>query len=202
MVRGMLLWINGPFGGGKTQTAHEIQRRLPGSVVCDPEHLGIGLRRMMPRELRGNFQDIPAWRQGTGQVLDLVLAHHDGDVIVPMTIIEQAYLKEILGPLRTNGHQVRHYSLLAARATVLRRLRGRTLPLQHEVFAEAMLDRCLDRLSHDDFAEHIRTDKLTIAQAADRIAASAGLTLTPPDTGFLRTHARRTWVTVRHIRVV
>jgi adenylylsulfate kinase-like enzyme len=33
---GMLLWINGPFGGGKTATAYELNRRLPGSVVCDP----------------------------------------------------------------------------------------------------------------------------------------------------------------------
>jgi hypothetical protein len=33
----MLLWINGPFGGGKTATAHELNRRLPGSAVCDPE---------------------------------------------------------------------------------------------------------------------------------------------------------------------
>ncbi|HEV2256714.1 MAG TPA: AAA family ATPase [Streptosporangiaceae bacterium] len=198
----MLLWINGPFGGGKTHTAHEIQRRHPGSVVCDPEHLGIGLRRMMPRQLRGNFQDIPAWRQGTSQVLDAVLGQHDGDVIVPMTVIEPAYLQEIVGPLRANGHQVRHYSLLAARATVLRRLRGRTLPLQRDAFAEAMLDQCLDRLSHDDFAEHIRTDELTIAQVADRIAASAGLTLTPDDNGFLRAYARRTWVTIKHIRIV
>jgi tRNA A37 N6-isopentenylltransferase MiaA len=29
----MLSWINGPFGGGKTQTANEIQRRLSGSVI-------------------------------------------------------------------------------------------------------------------------------------------------------------------------
>jgi hypothetical protein len=36
----MLLWINGPFGGGKTQTAYELRRRLPGSIVCDPEHVG------------------------------------------------------------------------------------------------------------------------------------------------------------------
>jgi hypothetical protein len=42
----MLLWINGPFGGGKTQTAHELQRRLAGSVVCDPGHLGIGRARI------------------------------------------------------------------------------------------------------------------------------------------------------------
>jgi hypothetical protein len=197
----MLVWINGPFGGGKTQTAHEIQRRLAGSVVCDPEHLGVGLRRMTPPPLRGNYQDIPAWRQGTRQVLDLLLGQHHGDVIVPMTVIEPAYLDEILGPLRANGHQVRHYSLLAAPATVLRRLRGRTLPLQRDTSAEAMLDQCLDRLSHDGFAEHIRTDGLTIAQVADRIAASAGLNLTPDDGSFLRTRARQTWVTIKHIRI-
>jgi len=50
----MLLWINGPFGGGKTQTAYEIRRRLPGSVICDPEEAGYGLHKMMPRGLRGS----------------------------------------------------------------------------------------------------------------------------------------------------
>jgi hypothetical protein len=59
----MLVWINGPFGGGKTQTAYGMQRRLARSVVCDPEHAGFGLRRMMPPHLRGNFQDLTAWRQ-------------------------------------------------------------------------------------------------------------------------------------------
>ena len=198
----MLVWINGPFGGGKTHTAYEIKRRLAGSIVCDPEHLGVGLRRMTPRPLRGNFQDIPAWRQGTRQVLDLVLSQHDGDVIVPMTVIEPAYLDEILGPVRAHGHQVRHFSLLATRATVRRRLRGRNLPWQRDAFAEAMLDQCLDRLRGDDFAEHIRTDELTIAQVADRIAVSAGLTLHPADNSFLRPRARRIWVTIRHVRIL
>ena len=43
----MLVWINGPFGGGKTATAYELHRRLPGSAVCDPEHVGFGMRRML-----------------------------------------------------------------------------------------------------------------------------------------------------------
>jgi hypothetical protein len=55
----MLVWINGPFGVGKTAIAFELSRRLPGSAVCDPEHLGYGMRRMLPAPLRGNFQDIP-----------------------------------------------------------------------------------------------------------------------------------------------
>ncbi|NED09607.1 ATP-binding protein, partial [Streptomyces sp. SID6648] len=73
-------------GGGKTQTAHEIRRRLPGSVVCDPEHAGFGLRRMLPPELReargrkpliDDFQDLVSWRRGVVEVLDLALTRHD-----------------------------------------------------------------------------------------------------------------------------
>jgi len=197
----VLLWINGPFGGGKTHAADEIQRRLAGSVICDPEHLGYGLRRMTPPRLRGNFQDVRAWRQGTLEVLDLLLSRHEGHVIVPMTIIEPAYLAEILGPLREKGRQIRHFALLADRATILRRVRARSLPWRRDTFAEGKIDECLDKLGHDEFAEHVRTDELTISQTADRIAAMAGLTLRPDSSNFLRARAHRTAVTIKHVRI-
>jgi hypothetical protein len=198
----MLVWINGAFGGGKTQTAYEIQRRLAGSVVCDPEHVGFGLRRMMPVSLRvplcGDFQDLRAWRQGVIEVLDRVLGRYDGDVIVPMTVIEPAYLDEILGALR--AYEVHHFALLASRATILRRLRGRSLPLLRDRHAEAKLDECLDRLRGQEFGEHIWTDLLTVPQVAERVAASAGLTLASNTDGVLRARVRRTLITVKHIR--
>jgi hypothetical protein len=67
----VLVWINGPFGGGKTATAFELQRRLPGSIVCDPEHLGFALHRMLPPALRTNFQDLQA-KQTVPQVADAI----------------------------------------------------------------------------------------------------------------------------------
>jgi len=88
----MLLWINGPFGGGKTQTAHEIQRRLPGSVICDPEHAGFGLHRMLPPELRGDFQDLVSWRQGVVEVLDLALRERDGVVSVSVCLEQRTMI--------------------------------------------------------------------------------------------------------------
>jgi AAA domain len=208
----MLLWINGPFGGGKTQTAHEIQRRLPGSVICDPEHVGFGLRRMLPPHLRGDFQDLPAWRQGVYEVLDLALTEHKGTVIAPMTLVEPAYHWQILGRLRERGHDVRHFALLADREIVLRRLRERVFgdavrfvagngaTLRRESFAVSRLDECLDRLRGAEFAEHVRTDHLTVSQAADRIAENAGLTLVPDTDSPLRGRLRRVWVGARHIR--
>jgi hypothetical protein len=209
----MLLWINGPFGGGKTQTAHEIQRRLPGSVVCDPEHAGFGLHQMMPPSLRRDFQDLQAWRQGVFEVLDLVLTKHDGPVVVPMTVVEPEYFQQTVGRLRERGHDVRHFALLADRETVLQRLRergfghvvqlvaGKDAPLRRDSFAVSKLDLCLERLHGQRFAEHVWTDRLTIPQVADHIAASAGLTLLPNTDSALLGRLRRAWTGVQHIRL-
>ncbi|MDT3398915.1 AAA family ATPase [Streptomyces sp. B1866] len=208
----MLLWINGPFGGGKTQTAHELRRRLPGSVVCDPEHAGFGLRRMLPPSLRGDFQDLAAWRQGVYEVLDLVLGRHGGTVIVPMTVVEPRYFRETVGRLRERGHDVRHFALLAERETVLRRLRERELgrvarlvagggaPARGESFAVRRLDECLERLRRPDFAAHVWTDRIGVPQVADHIAVSAGLTLTPNTDGPVRRRLRWAWTGLRHVR--
>ncbi|WP_369248250.1 AAA family ATPase [Streptomyces sp. R41] len=208
----MLLWINGPFGGGKTQTAHEIRRRLPGSVVCDPEHAGFGLRRVLPPELRGDFQDLESWRRGVVEVLDLALGKHDGVIIAPMTVTNPRYFEETVGRLRELGHDVRHFALLAERETVLKRLRergfghllqyvaGKDAPLRRESWAVQQLDHCLERLREPEFAEHLWTDHTTVAKTADRIAVLAGLTLTPNRDGAVRGRLRRAWVGAKHIR--
>ncbi|MFD0274878.1 AAA family ATPase [Kitasatospora sp. NPDC127111] len=208
----MLIWINGPFGGGKTQTAHELRRRLPGSVICDPEEVGFGLHRMTPKHLRGDFQDLPAWRQGVYEVLDRTLATHPGTVIVPMTVVEPSPFAETVGRLRERGHDVRHFALLAEHEEVMRRLRergfghavrliaGKDAPLRRESFAVSKLDHCLERLRGAEFGEHLHTDHLTVPEVADRIAASTGLTLGPNTDGELRGRLRRAWTGIRHIR--
>lgn len=198
----MLVWINGPFGGGKTATAFELQRRLPGSVVCDPEHLGFGLRRMLPPALRTNFQDLRAWRSGVHEVLDLTARNCEGPVIVPMTLIDSRYFAQIVGRLRDDGHDVRHFALLAERATVLRRLnrRGFGYGLRRERWAVDRLDQCLARLQEPEFAYQIHTDQQTVPQVADTIAQIAALSIIPDTDGRLRASLRRYATTFRHIR--
>ncbi|MGV9558720.1 AAA family ATPase [Streptomyces sp. NPDC003401] len=208
----MLLWINGPFGGGKTQTAHEIRRRLPGSVVCDPELVGFGLRRMLPPDLRGDFQDLVSWRQGVVEVLDLALREHDGVVIAPMTVTDPRHFAETVGRLRELGHDVHHFTLLAERETVLRRLRERgpvrllrffvagNAAARGDGRAVRRLDHCLERLREPEFAEHLWTDHTSVPRTADRIAVLAGLTLRPNTEGALRTRLRQVRVGLRHIR--
>jgi hypothetical protein len=210
----MLVWINGPFGGGKTQTAYEIRRRLPGSIVCDPEVLGRAQHRMMPPAPRGDFQDLAAWRHGVYEVLDLAVTGSTGSIIVPMTIVEPMYFRETVGRLRDHGHDVRHFALLAQRNTTVRRLRerglghavqmiaGRNAALRLESFAVSRLDLWLERLQGPEFAEQVWTDHLTITQVADHIAGSAGLPLTPNSDGELRRRLRGAWIGATHLRFI
>ena len=198
----MLLWINGPFGGGKTATAYELNRRLPGSVVCDPEHVGFGMHRMLPTSLRSNFQDLPAWRHSVVELLRLTLAAYHGPVIVPMTLVNYDYFREIIGSLQGDGFAVRHFALLAEPATVRRRLGRRSLGLELKrgSWAIVHLSEHLQRLRAPEFAQHIHTDQQTVAQVADAISSSAGLTIMPSTDGPLRASLRRYATTIRHIR--
>lgn len=68
----MIIWINGAFGSGKTQTAFELSRRLKPSYVYDPEKMGFALRSMIPPEIaEDDFQSYPLWRAFNYSLLDL-----------------------------------------------------------------------------------------------------------------------------------
>ena len=156
----MLVWINGPFGVGKTATAFELHRRLPGSAVCDPGHVGFGMRRMLPAALRGNFQDIPARRHSVLELLGRTQAEYDRTVIVPMTVVNPGYFQQIVGGLRDDGFEVRHFALLAEPATVVRRLRGRSLGLEprRQRWETDHLAEWLRVLGRPEFAQQVHTD--------------------------------------------
>jgi hypothetical protein len=199
----MLVWINGPFGGGKTATAAELRRRVPGSIICDPEHVGYGMHRMLPPSQRGDFQDLPAWRRSVRELLARTLATYPGPVIAPMTLVEPAYFDEIVGGLRDDGFDVRHFALLAEPLTVIRRLskRGLWFGMTRDAWALDHLGECLRLLSRPEFAEHLPTDGLSVPQVADAIARSAGLAIMPPTDGPVRARLRLYATSVRHIRL-
>jgi hypothetical protein len=201
----MLLWINGPCGVGKTATAFELNRRLPGSVICDPEHVGYGMRSMLPPSLRRTrFQDIPAWRRAVLELLRLTLAEHDGPVIVPMALVNYDHFQEIIGRLRDDGVAAHHFALLAEPAIVVRRLRGRSLGLEPRTqpWEVEVLDDWLEQLHRPEFAQHVRTDHRTVAQVADVISRSAGLTIAPSTDGPMRAWLHRYATTMRTVRWV
>lgn len=43
----VILWLNGPFGVGKTSAADALLQRMPGALLFDPEPFGTALRHAL-----------------------------------------------------------------------------------------------------------------------------------------------------------
>lgn len=199
----MLIWINGAFGSGKTQTAHELQRRTAQTRVSDPEVLGFALGKMLPAGTYDDFQDIPQWRSGVVETLQQAEAAASGPVIVPMTIVRDDYFDEIIGGLRGRGVDVRHYALSATPETLKRRLRSRlsTIRGHEDTWALGNIDRCVTALQAEHYATHVPTDDLSIDEVVEWVAGDLGLDLVRPRFGAARYQLRRVAVGIRHIRI-
>lgn len=113
----VIIWINGGFAAGKTTLAAELHRRLPDAVVYDPEDVGLMLWKWMPPN--GDFQHLPSWRELVVATALSLRRHHAETLIVPMSLIRDAYRAEILGGLTDAGEEVLHV-FLEVDADVLR----------------------------------------------------------------------------------
>ena len=200
----MLIWINGAFGAGKTQTAAEFQRRLDHAHVADPELLGFAMHRMLPPTSRSDFQDLAQWRSAVIDTLHQAEAGHDGPLLVPMTVVRDDYFEQIIGGLASRGIDVRHYALIASPETLLRRLSTRIAfvrsGLRRESWAVEQIPRCVAALARDRYATHVDTDDRTTDEVVEWIAKDVGLALTMPRMPPWRYQVRRLAVGVQHIR--
>ncbi|MFI9768858.1 NUDIX domain-containing protein [Streptomyces sp. NPDC052415] len=127
----MIVWINGPFGAGKTTTARELIELIPNSTLFDPEVIGGALPHLLPpKHLAevGDFQDLPIWRRLVIDTAAALLAELGGTLVVPTTLLRQEYRDEIFGGLAARRIAVRHI-LLAPAETILReRIAHREVP--------------------------------------------------------------------------
>jgi predicted kinase len=179
----VIIWINGGFGAGKTTLAEELHRRLPDAVVYDPEDVGLMLWKWM--RPNGDFQHLPSWRELVVATALSLRRHHADTLIVPMSLIRDAYRAEILGGLADAGEQVLHV-FLAADASVLReRLNARarvTHPGNPEwdqaarEFGMTGVDEMVAAAARQPGGTlMLRSDRLTPAELADQVLASADL---------------------------
>ena len=194
----MIIWINGAFGSGKTQTAYELRYRLPGSCVYDPENAGFFLQKNLPPSVRlDDFQDYPMWRTVNRDTLDYLARHHSGHIIVPMTVTRRDYYDKIIGEL-SQRHELKHFILYADRETLLRRLAFRLGGKKS--WAARQIDRCIRAFDERITEIKIDTRNLDIGQTAEKIAGLAGIPLLEDRRSGLRKRLSRIAVQCGHIR--
>src|SRR6201992_1242941 len=176
----MIIWINGGFGSGKTTLAEELHRRLPDAVVYNPEDVGLMLWKWMPPN--GDFQHLPSWR---GLVVATALSlrrHHAETLVVPMSLIRDAYRAEILGGLADAGEEVLHVFLEADAGVLRERPIARTPAPRNQGTTQSGLEWAMIRVNaaiaaaarQPDGTLMLRSDRLTTAELADGEIVPAG----------------------------
>lgn len=195
----MIIWINGAFGSGKTQTAYELHRRIPDSFVFDPENAGYYIRDNLPKQAsKPDFQEHSLWRGFNYEMLAYITGVYNGTVIVPMTLVDPGYFDDIVGRLRRDGLELHHFTLTVSRDTLIRRLRSRFEGSGS--WAAGQIDRCVNGLSDSAFARHIHTDDLTVAQAAESIAGILNIQLEPDHRSGFKKALDKLTTQFKHIR--
>ena len=177
----VIIWINGGFGAGKTTLAEELHRRLPDAVVYDPEDVGLMLWKWMPPN--GDFQHLPSWRELAVATALSLRRHHADTLIVPMSLIRDAYRAEILGGLADAGEQVLHVFLETDAGVLRERLNARVTDPKYTEWDQAARELGLPGVDEMVAAADrqpggtlmLRSDRLTPAELADEVLARAGL---------------------------
>jgi len=193
----MIIWINGAFGVGKTHTSYELCRRLDNTFHFDPEEVGFFLRKHLPNTAQyDDFQQIPLWRK---QVLEnLLYCDKQGIVtIVPMTIVDDEIFDYIIGGLRENGVDVRHFALMASKATVENRLIKRG---DKKAWNFKQVDRCLASLSKPKYGIHVDTDTHTLDEVVELIANKVQLPLSKGRLSAITKQLNWLKITLKNIR--
>jgi hypothetical protein len=177
----VIIWINGGFGAGKTTLADELSRRLPDAVVYDPEDVGLMLWKWMPPN--GDFQHLSSWRELVVATALSLRKHHAETLIVPMSLIRDAYRTEILGGLADAGEEVLHVFLAADAGVLRQRLNGRVTNPDNPEWDQAAREFGMTGVDEMVAAAtrqpggtlRLHSDRLAPAELADEVLARADM---------------------------
>jgi len=176
----VIIWLNGAFGSGKTTLAEELHRRLPDSVVYDPEDVGLMLWKWI--DPTDDFQDLASWRELVIATALSLLRHDTDTLIVPMSLIRDDYRDEILGGFAEAGEDLLHVFLDADAGALRERLNARAAPVENRAADQSATEWSLSRIDAAVLAADrqpsgtlmLRSDRLTPAELADEVLAAAG----------------------------
>ncbi|MGC5326916.1 AAA family ATPase [Brevibacillus sp. SYSU BS000544] len=172
----MIIMINGAFGVGKTTVAQKLLTRLENSMLYDPEIVGFMLRAIItedvkkPEEKTEDFQDLTLWRELTVDVAKSLVRHYNKNLIVPMTICNQAYFEYIRKGFQEIDEQTFHFCLIASEQTIHERLRKRGEAEGNWCFQQTK--RCVEAFTEPCFDERIPVDHVNADEVVDTIVAN------------------------------
>jgi hypothetical protein len=169
----MILFINGPFGVGKTSVARLLVQKMPHSTLYDPEVIGAVLHRALgPFGKVEDYQDYALWRSllvGGACVLKTVSTR---TMVIPMTVWRRDLFDPIIAGLRRVDPDLSCFRLTASRGVLIGRIASDTENREAYGWRMAHVEVCLKSSRDPAFGTEICTDGRTPVEVAGQILKS------------------------------
>jgi hypothetical protein len=168
----VILLLDGAFGIGKTTVARTLVARMPGSVLLDPELVGIPLQRaarLLGRTV-DDFQDLRAWRRLTVAGLRVARLRWP-TIVVPMAFSSAAYLDELRRGLARFEPRVLHFCLVAPEDVVHARLGRRGASPERNAWEFRRASECCAVHGGEAFRTQVDASDRTPEEIAAQIVA-------------------------------
>lgn len=169
----MIIWINGPYGVGKSTLAEALRDKRPNSFLFDAELAGDAVRENLPKSFfRETYEEYPLWHEVCFLLLKELDKTFDGDVFVPMTLKWVESVNAILNRLREAGVPVSHILLEADHDTVHDRilLRGE----EEGCWCMEQIDECLNCQRELSCDLRLSTEGKTVEELAEQVRRALG----------------------------
>lgn len=119
-----VVWINGPFGVGKSTALLHLVAQRPLWHPYDPEWVGAMLKANLHGIELADFQDLTAWRTLVPQVAAHVATITGKDIAAAQTVTERTYWSEIKAGMADRHLGVFHVALDCDDASLRARIEG------------------------------------------------------------------------------
>lgn len=161
----MIIWINGPYGVGKSTLAEELCGKLPMSFTFDAELVGDAVRENMPRQFyKETYEEFPLWHELCVRLLAELNRTYDGNIFVPMTLKRAGSYGAVIERLRASGVPAAVVMLDADPGTVHDRILRRGE--EEDCWCMQQIPGCLE--AQRDFPCDLRLD--TTGRTVDALA--------------------------------
>jgi AAA domain len=165
----MMVFINGPFGIGKTTTARLLVERIPNALLYDPELVGAILRATLGKVQRvSDYQDFVLWPRLTVEVARLLRVILRRPLVIPMTVARRDRFDFITSGLRRLDPDLLCVRLAAPREVLMQRISGSS---EGQQWRFDHVDEGVALSRDSAFGREIRTDGRTPSEVADEIMA-------------------------------
>ena len=172
----MILFINGPFGVGKTSVARILVEEIPNAMLYDPEIIGSVLQRVLgPVKKADDFQDYALWRKLVVGVARILRAASAKTLVIPMTVWRRDYFDPIVAGLRRVDPDLRCFRLTASEVELVRRISSDSEDTGAHGWRMSHVEVCIDASRDPAFGAEVPTDDLTPAEVAGRVLQGIGI---------------------------